>query len=529
MCPQVQAQNTYTAASCSQSDVNAVINGPTHTAVNGDTIIIPAGNCTWTSGITISGKGIDITGTGTPNTGGGTFGAGTPHTTLVNHASAPYFTFTALTYGQTAKVELLTMDGTGAASGSMGATISFAGTCTSSGCPNIRVDNINYAADTWATGSATPLSDGGFIIIDDVFGVVDHNTVNENPNTTGPPLLEVNYSAWKGIGNYGDNSFATPDTFGTGQALYIENNSSTAIRLTDNDITPGGYGGARYVCRFNEIFNMNGSGVCSAHGTAWGGRFRGQRQVEAYYNNIQCTPSTACNLAFGLSSGTGYYFSNVFSNGTGFNFAMQLDIPRAEGQGQSPWNNCDGTQPWDQVPFTSTSQCLDQTGTGAGLLLQNNTLVLASAPGTPCTTPGQCWTQNALDPVYEAGDTGNFGTAVNTGTSRLTANKYYYAEVSKSAQTSPTSPFNGAIGTGYGNLANRPTTCTPYVGYWATDQGNWNTYSSSQQGELFACTATNTWTLRYTPYTYPHPLASGGTIGTNPPPNPPTNLTVSVQ
>src|SRR5271170_6530467 len=95
---------TIKAASCQQPDVNAVINGPTHTAVSGDTIQIPPGSCTWTSGITISGVGIDITGTGTPNTGGGTFGAGTPNTTLIDNASAPLFTFINLAAGQTAKV-----------------------------------------------------------------------------------------------------------------------------------------------------------------------------------------------------------------------------------------------------------------------------------------------------------------------------------------------------------------------------------------------------------------------------------------
>src|SRR5271155_2348513 len=99
---------TYTAASCNQSDVNAVINGPTHKAVNGDTIIIPptGSPCTWTSGITISGVGIDITGTGTPSTGGGTFGAGTSNTTLIETGSSPFFKFTGLSYGQTARVEL---------------------------------------------------------------------------------------------------------------------------------------------------------------------------------------------------------------------------------------------------------------------------------------------------------------------------------------------------------------------------------------------------------------------------------------
>src|SRR5271163_4179978 len=82
---------TIKAASCQQSDVNAVINGPTHTAVSGDTIQIPPGSCTWSSGITISGVGIDITGTGTPNTGAGTFGAGTANTTLIESGNVPFF------------------------------------------------------------------------------------------------------------------------------------------------------------------------------------------------------------------------------------------------------------------------------------------------------------------------------------------------------------------------------------------------------------------------------------------------------
>jgi hypothetical protein len=63
-------------------------------------------------------------------------------------------------------------------------------------------------------------------------------------------------------------------------------------------------------------------------------------------------------------------------------------------------------------------------------------------------------------------------------------------------------------------LANRPTTCTAGVGYFATDQGSWNTSSSNPEGVqqsgadgvLYKCTATNTWTLYYTPAIYPHPL-----------------------
>ena len=36
-CALAKSQDTYTAASCNQSNVNAIIYGPTHTAVDGET------------------------------------------------------------------------------------------------------------------------------------------------------------------------------------------------------------------------------------------------------------------------------------------------------------------------------------------------------------------------------------------------------------------------------------------------------------------------------------------------------------
>lgn len=57
-------------------------------------------------------------------------------------------------------------------------------------------------------------------------------------------------------------------------------------------------------------------------------------------------------------------------------------------------------------------------------------------------------------------------------------------------------------------FANIPATCTVGAGYWATDKGgNWDTTNgTANDGALYRCTATNTWTLYYTPLTYPHPL-----------------------
>jgi hypothetical protein len=512
------------AASCSQADVNAVINGPTHKAVNGDTIQIPPGSCTWTSGITISGVGIDITGTGTPNTGGSTVGAGTPNTTLINNASAPFFVFTGLSFGQTAKVELLNMSASGAGSNTIIGPIVFSGTCTSSGCANIRVDNINFSAGTWETPMA-----GGFVIIGNVFGVVDHNTANE-AIAASPALVQVTYNSWQGVGDYGDNSFASAATFGTSQAMYIENNSLTGVRGAENDVPPPGLnaGGARYVCRFNSIIDMSGTGVCSAHGTAWGGRFRGHRQMEVYYNTITIG-SPGCNALNGVNSGTGYYLSNsVNDSGGGCNEFLDVDIARFTMTG-APWGSCNGTGPYDQIPFSSTSACVDQPGSGLGTLLQGITPILKAAGLAG-------WPNPTLDPIYEAGEkmnAGGLGSPVvikSDGTAtRVLFNRDVYAEVSQSAQSSPTSPFNGTTGTGYGTLANRPTACTPGVGYWATDQGNWNSSNVGGQGELFTCTATNTWTLHYTPYTYPHPLTAGGGSTAAVSPNPPKGLTATAQ
>lgn len=101
----------------------------------------------------------------------------------------------------------------------------------------------------------------------------------------------------------------------------------------------------------------------------------------------------------------------------------------------------------------------------------------------------------------------------------IDANEDYFYE---------TGSFNGTSGMGVGVIASRPATCTtgsggvPGVGYWATDEGEWWAANAGADGRLYKCTATNTWTLAYTPYTYPHPLRSDG--GGRPPA--PTGLRV---
>ena len=55
-----------------------------------------------------------------------------------------------------------------------------------------------------------------------------------------------------------------------------------------------------------------------------------------------------------------------------------------------------------------------------------------------------------------------------------------------------------------------PATCSENDGYWKTDAGgNWDTtHGGANDGALYKCTSTDTWTLYYTPLEYPHPARS---------------------
>jgi hypothetical protein len=142
----------------------------------------------------------------------------------------------------------------------------------------------------------------------------------------------------------------------------------------------------------------------------------------------------------------------------------------------------------------------------------------ANAGSWPTQTSYSAANYQQLMPIYLAANVWDGGTPPTSGLDKPSMGAYmksdreWYDQVG-GVQTNATTPFNGTTGTGFGTLANRPTTCTAGVGYWATDQGSWNSSSSNpygvQQngadGVLYKCTATDTWTLYYTPYEYPHP------------------------
>jgi len=105
-------------------------------------------------------------------------------------------------------------------------------------------------------------------------------------------------------------------------------------------------------------------------------------------------------------------------------------------------------------------------------------------------------------------------------------------------QTNATTPFNGTSGTGIGTIENIPTTCTAGVGYWAVNEGTWNsgsftyTYpnggSTYTHGRFYKCVATDDWDLFYTPFDYPHPLQGAVTLTSVSPDQGSQNTTAAV-
>lgn len=335
----MSAATTRDAATCSYTDVNTLVSA----SADGDTVNVP-GPCssTWTSGITITGKGISIIG-GQAVSG---YGGGT--TTIT--ASVKHLFVLQPSYGNSLmRISNLTiLPGTGADN-----PIYPNGTCAAGGCPNVRIDHITFPA-AWGSAGAHYAS---MVMANNVFGVLDHNTVGTNGvqpctsvNSNCLNLANVNFSAWQGVGYYGDKSWASPTTLGTGQSLYLEDNTVYGGFGTDtegNDAYEGGSGG-RLVCRFNTFYGLAGVSACGGHGTETGGRPRGMVQAEFYGNSVTtgAAGGGAVTAGLGMRSGVGVQFGNVFaSGGTAIQDYLANNDERV--WRMVPFGWCNGTNPYD--------------------------------------------------------------------------------------------------------------------------------------------------------------------------------------
>lgn len=453
---------TYTAASCNESDVLTALK----LATAGDTVQIPAGTCTWTTTLTYRAPGsITIIGAGSQSVTGG--GDATVIIDNVSHSPSDNATL-AITTGSASSVfrlSGLTMQG-----GSGGAT--YNGALRIGGASqNFRMDHMHFKL---IPAVAADL-DGW------IYGVVDHCLWDMSPNSVNNGL-RIGHLAWGGY-QYGDGSWADTTTFGSNRFIFLEDNVFN--NGFANDVNNGG----RIVFRHNTL-NLSEFQVHEMED-----RNRAPRAWEIYSNTFTCDPSQLdCgSAAIFVRGGTGLVWGNTARNTKNFITANndRTNTGHAFTVPPNGWGYCGttyGPSAWDQNSASSGYACIDQIGRGVGALLPQNYWPLNPS-----------WPQQASEPIYEWNDTITFaptwGGVVFSNDLTIDPNRDFYTSAS---------PFTAAAGTGSGVLSARPATCTPYVAYWATDTNT-----------LYQCSAPNTWTAYYTPYTYPHPLVANQGGGTN--------------
>jgi hypothetical protein len=451
-------------------------------AANGSTINVSAGNASWSSRVSISGKALNIIGAGAGQTVLSSAGF-----TLTNSASRiSGFTFNWSSNNYTFVIE-----------GSVG----------------FRIDH-NTIVYPSASDMLLSYGQGGR----PVEGLVDHNDI-----TYGRTI----YYGDNNSETTGNNRWAEPLNWGTSHYLYVEDNKiswphgSSGGYLNSFD---GNYG-CRYVLRFNTILN----GRAEAH-SLQGDNSRGCRAWEMYNNNWTNNSDPSYRQWF-VRGGTGLIFHET-SDGKAMNNSINIDNARSfevSIENQLPrFGMCGavGTNPQPDGSSWIDKNDPDQYGHRCRDQIGASTDASQWANNFPNPAPAQ-----AFQPAYFWRNTqpsGEIPIGINCDNSGIPCNiqSTYHIVESRDYYTYR-SNFNGSAGVGEGTLANRPSSCTVGVGYWATDQGEWNANHAGADGELFTCTAPNTWTLTYIPYTYPHPLQGGG--GGDGQPEPPTGMEADVK
>ena len=291
-------------------------------AQGGDTITVPAGTFTWTTGVHIT-KAITLQGQG----------IGTTIVTDAYASSSPLISVTLVASFVTRITGIEFQDGGGSLK--LGGYLSFTGSNTNGGrmrLDHCKSNNVN-----------------GMITVQTCLGVIDHCDLYRG--NLGANTIVIHDKSWNG-GNNGDSSWSDATQFGSGNFLFIEDCTYTDATTNQSGITDG-YEGARFVVRHSQINN----GTVQTHGTESNGRPRGSRAIEVYNNTF--TGSNINRFLGGVRSGVGLFHDNQASGYWSPNTTFDAVNYRDEDY-FVPWGGADGLDVWDvnsapSATFTATS------------------------------------------------------------------------------------------------------------------------------------------------------------------------------
>lgn len=339
------------ASSCSQVAVQTAINS----ASNGDSVIVPQGNCTWNAQVSIVNKQITVAGAGIDKT---------VITANITTGSRPgSFKVTQ----QPARITGFTFNGTAPTNG---AHIVFEGTGDETAL--FRVDhckftvNSGYAIMTW-----TPVS----------YGLIDNNTFTTTNDHTFIDICGDRRVSW-----------GRASSLGTNKAVYIEDCTFTNSSTTANYRPVTTDSGARFVFRHNTVSNM----ALDAHGYCGDG-IAGTFSYEIYDNTWSLTSGKNMFRWMFFRSGSGVVYNNAMTSSGSLIRHIDMTEYRAGGS-----DSCTGAA----RSCCSAYPCQDQIGRGTNQALDplyywNNTVNGSPAVISANSVIDEAWaTSNSYSQNY---------------------------------------------------------------------------------------------------------------------------------
>jgi hypothetical protein len=480
------AAGTIAASDCSAAAVQAAINS----AANGDTVTVPAGNCLWSVKVTgRPDRGIRLVGAGIGKT---IIRRGSALTDEALLLYAPAGTYTEVT---------------GFTCDSQNGTATFARciAINSGSVQGVNTFRVHHNAFTNIDRRGLYLDASGVISS----GLVDHNTFYCGASTACQAVAGDNCNTGDGPTTV---AMSTPMGYGGPIQNYLEDNVFIATQPQDGSYD--NYSCGRGTMRFNTLHGFN----MGHHGTELR---RGTQQWE-YYNNTVDTSMFPAGTAWKgrwihHRNGSGFFFNNtataaVIGNIEFYMYRMDPAWPRVSWA----FDFCNPDNRNNSAPHPKDGRlggtaayptrpvgwpCLDQIGWWF------------DQAGTFQRAPSYMW-ENRRD-----------GVLVNAVVDPNKGQEGYIQQDFEFFNQAPA--FDGSSGVGVGTRAqmNSVTSCREWVGFWVTDEADWNSLNgSAPDGQFYVCRA-NRWTLHYRPYSYPHPLQFGPPV-TSMGPVAPSNLRI---